>query len=491
MATTDSLFPALRQAQADVSSNIRQNLDKGNYAGALGSATLGGALRYGNAALDDFVAGPMRTLNSMSRPTAGAAANFAAGTVGTELSPETQKLFAPSTGPALRTSSNPDSVAPWGGEGRKDSISGVNSAYAPTSLKSSTMVNPDLKDEFSNASIAERNPGGKVTKVVGPDGKVSYSGGNVSGEVSFQDANGNTLRGRPGGGFMSTGGSSGFNPAAEREGMNNAIRAANLRDGVDINRGISSGNSAMDALRAHAMDTDRIGHNSAARLLATLQGDETLRRGQNIQSADNRYGHELTAANNRNRLEYDIRKDQRDFTTQRSDKAFEQGNASDKAQNDMFQQMFRTTVDGKDVPDTAKIARYTVNAQATLPDMVKELQAAGTPEALAKAKDISARGMAALDKSDHARLAQLQSIQDRLEGTHGNVVGSTHTKSTSLMGYRQKAGTNAADGNIQFENGSKAPLKHMAYDEPGNLMLPDWFKKNTDQYTRGMNLRSN
>lgn len=59
---------------------------------------------------------------------------------------------------------------------------------------------PDLRDPTgnSNMQIGDRNPGGKVTKIGS-----SYSGGNVTGEASFQDANGSPLRGRPGGGFVS------------------------------------------------------------------------------------------------------------------------------------------------------------------------------------------------------------------------------------------------------------------------------------------------
>jgi len=106
---------------------------------------------------------------------------------------------------------------------------------------------PDLKDEFSNAMIENRNPGGMVRKVVGPDGRTSYSGSNVSGDVSFQGADGNALPGRPGGGSMTYGGMS---PEAIKSALtnpdgsawsagDNAIMAANLRDGVDKYRGTS------------------------------------------------------------------------------------------------------------------------------------------------------------------------------------------------------------------------------------------------------------
>lgn len=97
-------------------------------------------------------------------------------------------------------------------------------------------------DEFSNAAISTRNPGGMVRKVGN-----SYSGSNVSGDVSFQGADGNALPGRPGGGFMTYGGMSQeqiksalTNPDGSTwSAGDNAIMAANIRDGVDKYRGTS------------------------------------------------------------------------------------------------------------------------------------------------------------------------------------------------------------------------------------------------------------
>ena len=102
-------------------------------------------------------------------------------------------------------------------------------------------------DEFSNAAISTRNPGGMVRKVVGADGRTTYSGSNISGDVSFQGADGNALPGRPGGGSMTYGGMSQeqiksalTNPDGSTwSAGDNAIMAANLRDGVDQYRGTS------------------------------------------------------------------------------------------------------------------------------------------------------------------------------------------------------------------------------------------------------------
>lgn len=130
-------------------------------------------------------------------------------------------------------------------------VSGVvNASTPPTNARAQRVgdpSSPDLNDEFSNAMIESRNPGGKVKKVVGPDGRVSYSGSNVSGEVSFQGADGNALPGRPGGGYMLMNGMSQdtinktlTNPDGSTwSAGDNAIMAANIRDGVDKYRGTS------------------------------------------------------------------------------------------------------------------------------------------------------------------------------------------------------------------------------------------------------------
>ena len=60
------------------------------------------------------------------------------------------------------------------------------------------------------------------------------------------------------------------------------------------------------------------------------------------------------------------------------------------------------------------------------------------------------------------------------------------TDSASLLGYRQKEGTTAKDGSYYFDNGSMAPARHMLYNEPGNFMWPDWFKRKDDTLTRGL-----
>lgn len=97
-----------------------------------------------------------------------------------------------------------------------------------------------LNDPASNASILAQNPAGAVRKVGN-----SYSGANVSGNVGFVGADGNPISGRPGGGYLAGGApapviQSLANPdGSQWSAGDNAIMAANIRDGIDKYRGTS------------------------------------------------------------------------------------------------------------------------------------------------------------------------------------------------------------------------------------------------------------
>ena len=160
--------------------------------------------------------------------------------------------------------------------------------------------------------------------------------------------------------------------------------------------------------------------------------------------------------------------------------------SSAKAMNDRMERMWRTNVDGKDVPDTAKIAEYTQNIQATIPDYISQLLEEGTPQALAKAKDLKERRMAALDDTDHELFRKLQLTKERMKEDSGRFFGGTFNNSASLLGYRQKAGTSLRDGTFQTEGGSKTDASNVMYDELGNRFAPDWFKQKDDTLTRGL-----
>ena len=176
---------------------------------------------------------------------------------------------------------------------------------------------------------------GSIYKTIGPNGNPIYSGRNVSGDAPMVDGKGNTLRM---GGNVST--VPGMDPAliastlrnpdgSKWSAQDNAIMAANLRDGVDPYRGTSRAPKEEDRIPA----IGEFGHNKAL-------ANQTLRRGQDIQSADNRYGHDLSAATARANTRFQMQKDQRDFAVGRYDKDVEQAGKFDEQARSAFKHKF-------------------------------------------------------------------------------------------------------------------------------------------------------
>lgn len=235
-----------------------------------------------------------------------------------------------------------------------------------------------------------------------------------------------------------------------------------------------------DAQAASQMAQAQLQANTSLR--TTGMNNETQLMGNKMTNAFNMRKFQVEQGNKNREYELDVAK----YGTDTADKNRAASESSAKAMNERMERMWRTNVDGKDVPDTAKIGRYTQNVQATMPDFIARLLKENTPAARAKAEDIKVRGAAALNDADHELLRTLQLRQDRLEGTHGAVIGSTHKKSASLLGYDQMPGTTAKDGSYYLANKSVVPARHMLYNEPGNDVWPDWFKRKDDTLTRGL-----
>lgn len=136
---------------------------------------------------------------------------------------------------------------------------GMGRPQSPAVATSQPAAPPEVG---SNAALAQQNPAGRVTKTVDANGRTTYSGQNVSGAVSFMGADGKPLAGAPGGtyneGFMGGGGArqqlaGGIGSAAGSGGgsplynvggtgystRENAIMAANIRDGIDPMTGLN------------------------------------------------------------------------------------------------------------------------------------------------------------------------------------------------------------------------------------------------------------
>lgn len=257
----------------------------------------------------------------------------------------------------------PDSVAPWGNELRRNSpMAGVNGPTAPArGTEDFTKALSTVPDQLP-AGLRD----GMVYKTKDAKGNVTYSGRNVTGDVSERMLNGDdtsagkmrgSLRVAAGVPVMGPNGSYVIDdqaPTGEAKqaqinatlrnpdgstwsARDNAVMAANLRDGVDPYRGTSRAPKEEDRIPA----IGEFGHNKAL-------ANQTLRRGQDIQSADNRYGHDLSAATARANTRSQMQKDQRDFAVGRYDKGIEQAGKFSEQARGAFKNKFDTVdKDGK------------------------------------------------------------------------------------------------------------------------------------------------
>lgn len=273
---------------------------------------------------------------------------------------------------------------------------------------------------------------------------------------------------------------------AGMKGMSNRQRAALMQsqEGNQTQRDIATMNNA----------TSR--ENTARTVGATL-------RGQDLSYDSSMLGHQLTAANARARLQYDMGKDNRDyglrtaeFGQKRSEAAFAQSQKASEELQKNLEARFRTTdAKGNNVPDAGKIADYRTAVQATVPALVQQLEASGNPQAIAKAQDLRQRGVAALEPDDHQRLQQLFDMRDRMAQAKG--IGpnqGTYAHSDNLLDYQQLPGAAGVEHRTFGANRVVTPAgsisaKDLRYSEgPANAFLPDFdFMRTRERnLTRGL-----
>ncbi len=218
----EPVFTGAYNALAQSGNDAEDAANAGNYALA-GHHVLKGALATGAGVVDGFARGFKRVIDP------------AANTLKTLVTGDTTPAGYEDPGKATAPAKTVGPTSPAKAATTDQSLSNPTTP-APTAPA------PAPVDEFSNAAIAQRNPGGMIKKVGN-----SYSGSNITGDVSFQGADGKALPGRPGGGFML---SQGMSQDAIKQTLtnpdgsawsagDNAIMAANMRDGVDKYRGTS------------------------------------------------------------------------------------------------------------------------------------------------------------------------------------------------------------------------------------------------------------
>lgn len=328
-------------------------LGEGNF-GKAGRSFSKGALETGMD-LGSFAANTLDYVVPGKAPVSTAYNKALRSTFGGQLIDRSGNNTSPTAPAPAPATTRTDSVTPWGNELRRNSpMAGVNGPTAPArGTEDFTKALSTVPDQLP-AGLRD----GMVYKTKDAKGNVTYSGRNVTGDVSERMLNGDdtsagkmrgSLRVAAGVPVMGPNGSYVIDdqaPTGEAKqaqinatlrnpdgskwsAQDNAIMAANLRDGVDPYRGTSRAPKEEDRIPA----IGEFGHNKAL-------ANQTLRRGQDIQSADNRYGHDLSAATARANTRFQMQKDQRDFAVGRYDKGVEQAGKFDEQARSAFKHKF-------------------------------------------------------------------------------------------------------------------------------------------------------
>ena len=212
-------------------------------------------------------------------------------------------------------------------------------------------------------------------------------------------------------------------------------------------------------------------------------------------------GHDMTQQNNL--IQRQIALGQRQYERMKDDRAYQldvakfgQSQAGsnraaraddEKSWQTMAENRFRTTdYKGNSAPDHAKIAEFNRAVDTTLPSLVKMLQATGSPEALKKAQEISARGKAALGTEDHDMLQRLFDKRGVSRNTAGYLPGkSRHIESDDLTGYLSVGkDTGTLDNEVDVtRNGARIARDKLLYGPDGNVFLPNLKPANTNLTT--------
>lgn len=257
---------------------------------------------------------------------------------------------------------------------------------------------------------------GKIYKTIDPKtGSTVYSGRDVKDGAPMVNAAGTEIASR---GSVSS--VPAMNPALVKStltnpdgstwsGQDNAVMAANLRDGVPMYRGTSrqaGEDAAAEQLNLRRLATAPLGtpgRTPALKLLTEQAQQETLRRGQDMQLA----GNTVKAASDESKALRDQANADRTFRAGRDDAAAalegrrrDDKRASAKAFSDRVLTMVGT-VDGK--PDLETAATITNGANAFLANKMVEIEALlkadpKNQKALALKRDIETNGLDSIDE---------------------------------------------------------------------------------------------
>lgn len=222
----------------------------------------------------------------------------------------------------------------------------------------------------------------------------------------------------------------------------------------------------------------------------------TAMRGQDVTEEGNRLQNQTAMMNGMRQAAIAARSYGLDLAKFNADQTKTATEQRDKAQTTLAEHLGKMFVGADNKPDAARVGDATQAIMNEIGARVRDAEAVpkDSPhyaEAQQLAKQLSAKGLAALGPDDMQTLLSQVAIRDRMKQTHGMMPGTSTFVDSRLGGY----GLQGVEPNIigsdtlRLNNGGTIRANDLRYNEPANTILPD-FKQRTDIFDAGLGLRS-
>lgn len=240
-----------------------------------------------------------------------------------------------------------------------------------------------------------------------------------------------------------------------------------------------------DMLRAQ---TDA-GRNAEARY-----GHDVQREGNQLQYQSARERDRATAQHQQrlaDQWEAKFNQDKKEYGDKAANERRKMREGSDEASVKQLESLFRTTdpKTGQNIVDNEAVAEFRNAAITTLPMMVRELEASGSPQAKEKATAIRELGFGALEPGDMQGLMQLFQTRKRMAQSKGMGLNQgTFAFSDNLLDYRQSGMEKRTFGGDRVVTpAGSISINDLRYkDGPSNAIFPDFGRTESFELTRGL-----
>lgn len=267
--------------------------------------------------------------------------------------------------------------------------------------------------------------------------------------------------------------------------------------------GVNALNSLVETQNRPAMEAARLaeqGRQANQQNASALSSQEVALRGQ-----------DMTARAAASRALRDQANSDRDFNLRSEDLGLRRGEAGAKRETENFTQretaeknltarfeaQFTTKdADGKDVVDQSRVAKYKQGVQQFLGTRQAELQqrvdaGQASPQERAALETIRTKGAAALDAEDLATIESQMRLAERSEQAASLWTGTRHVASSNPGDFQVvgREGNLIGSDTLTLRGGSRVREADTRYTEEGNTVLPNWFKRQTNEFDLAKGLK--